>query len=362
MNIFLNDKQIEVIEGETLLETARRTGFEIPSLCYAKGFKHQSSCMVCVVKNQVTGQIIPSCTTFPTEGLKIETDSKEVRTIRKLSLELLLSDHRADCEAPCTMVCPKGLEVEHMLSYYDAERYEEAYQFISEAFSLPEIACDTCKAPCEKACRRGTVDNAVNIREIIKEVLKTHREGDNNCEGDMTGTFGSSLRACEAIQVRRSDLTMTAIDKNAFQSRLGRFTTNEKERLKKSLTTPSRCLHCACAGGNDCKLRLYATSEGIKKSRYEASSVLPAMVKQHVNGKIWFEQAKCIRCGLCVYNSDNGFTFKDRGFGIQVVLPDENRENISESLVEICPTGALYYSVSPVNCETMQLDCFADSQ
>ena len=352
MIIFINDKETGVIEGETLLETARRTGYEIPSLCYAKGFKHQSSCMVCVVKNQATGQILPSCTTFSTEGMKIETDSEEVRTIRKLSLELLLSDHRADCEAPCTMVCPKGLEVEQMLSYYDAEQYEEAYQLISEAFSLPDIACDTCKAPCEKACRRGTVDSAVNIREIIKELLESWQS--LHCEGDNPELYQHSglLRK----------LPMTAIDKNAFKSRLGRFTTNEKERLKKNITTRSRCLHCACAGGNDCKLRLYATSEGIKKSRYEASSALPAMVKQHVNGEIWFEPAKCIRCGLCVYNSENGFTFKDRGFGIQVVLPDENRENISESLVEICPTGALYYSVSPVNCETVQLDCFAGSQ
>ena len=338
MIIFINDKEIVVIEGETLLEIARRSGYEIPSLCYAKGFKHKTSCMVCVVKNQVTGQIMPSCTTFPTEGMKIETDSKEVCTIRKLSLELLLSDHRADCEAPCTMVCPKGLEVELMLCYYDAERNKEAYQLISEAFSLPDIACDTCKAPCEKACRRGTVDNAVNIREIIKELLKTWQT--RRCGGDIT-TIGTHTRHCVDNNPKQFEVTK---NKNAFQSRLGRFTTSEKERLKKSITTPSRCLHCACAGKNDCKLRLYATSEGIKKSRYEASSALPAMVKQQVNGEIWFEQAKCIRCGLCIYNSENGFTFKDRGFGMQVVLPDENRKNISKSLAALCPTGALYFS------------------
>jgi uncharacterized Fe-S cluster protein YjdI len=43
-----------------------------------------------------------------------------------------------------------------------------------------------------------------------------------------------------------------------------------------------------------------------------------------------------------VYNSRNGFTFKDRGFGIQVVLPEENAVHVNEALAELCPTGALY--------------------
>jgi len=66
------------------------------------------------------------------------------------------------------------------------------------------------------------------------------------------------------------------------------------------------------------------------------------MRKEHVTGSMWFEPAKCIRCGLCVYNSNNGFTFKDRGFGMQVVIPDGNKMNVSEELTELCPTGALY--------------------
>ncbi len=275
--------------------------------------------MVCAVKNKANGQIIPSCTTYPTEGMSIETDSEEVHNVRVLSLELLLSDHRADCEAPCSMVCPKDLDVEEMLGYYDTGQYENAYELIAGAFPLPEIGCDTCKAPCEKACRRGTLDSPVSIRNIIKEIA------------------GMSL---QTLPEREKQSRET--DKNKYQSRLGRFTANEKERLKATIKTTSHCLHCACAGRMDCKLRLHATSEGIKRPRYETSSTLPVMNKQKINGNMWFEQAKCIRCGLCVYNSENGFTFKDRGFGMQVVLPEENRENIRENLAELCPTGAIY--------------------
>ena len=170
MVITINNKEIEVLEGDTLIEVARRAGFRVPSMCYAKEAKHKSSCMVCVVRNSVSGQMIPSCSTYPVEGMRIETDSEEVSRLRALSLELLLSDHRADCEAPCTLVCTQGLDVERMLYLNDAGRYGEARSLLAAVFSLPAVGCDTCKAPCEIACRRGTVDKAVEIRAIIKEL------------------------------------------------------------------------------------------------------------------------------------------------------------------------------------------------
>lgn len=318
MQITIDHKNIEVLKGETILETARRSGFEIPSMCYAQGAQHKSSCMVCAVKNLANGQIIPSCTTKPEEGMQIESNSEEVKQIRTMSFELLLSDHRADCEAPCSMVCPHGLDVEHMLSFYDKGAHKEACEIIKGAFPLPQISCDNCKAPCEKACRRGSIDQSVSIREIIREVVAMFETDEIN-----------------PVDNRK-------IDKKLFQSRLGRFSESEKQRLKDTVITPSRCLHCACAGSSDCKLRSYATQEAIKRPKYNVSSELPIMNRIQVTENMWFEQAKCIRCGLCVYNSKNGFTFKDRGFGMQVCLPEENRKNISAHLADLCPTGALY--------------------
>ena len=338
MYITINQTEVEVLVGENLLETARRTGCNIPSLCYAKGAQHKASCMVCAVKNYDTGQIVPSCETFPTEGMHVDTESDEVRMIRTLSLELLLSDHRADCEAPCSMVCPQGLDIGRILNLYDTGRHEKARSLIACVFDLPALGCDHCKAPCEKICRRGTVDQSIPIRAVIRELVGNCGSTSTNVEED----------------IRK-------VDKAMFQSRLGRFTENEKKWLRDTRSldgealnevktakpstklNPSGCLHCACVGREDCKLRFYATAAGIKRPRYEmSSSALPVMRKQHVTGNIWFEPAKCIRCGLCVYNSNNGFTFKNRGFGIQVVIPDENRENVGEELAELCPTGALY--------------------
>lgn len=318
MQITINNREVEIQPGETLLEAARRVGYAIPSLCYAKGAKHRSSCMVCAVKNCDNGQILPSCSTLPTEGMHIEADSDEVRQIRRLSLELLLSDHRADCEAPCTLVCPAGLDVERVMHFYDTARPEAAAALVAGAFALPAIGCDTCKAPCEKACRRGTVDRPVPIRTIIRQLAHGAEKG--------------------------MPLAAAPPDKSRFGSRLGRFTEREKERLKESTAAPSTCLHCACEGKSGCKLRQYAAEAGIKRSRYEASSALQAQQRVHISGRLWFEPAKCIRCGLCVYNSDNGFTFRSRGFGMDVVVPDERKASIKEELSGLCPVGALYLS------------------
>ncbi|MDF9829029.1 2Fe-2S iron-sulfur cluster-binding protein [Parabacteroides sp. PF5-6] len=319
MQLTINNTAVEIREGETILEAARRVGYTIPSLCYAPGARHKSSCMVCAVRNTANGQIIPSCTTYPTDGMQIDTENEEVKLVRTLSLELLLSDHKADCEAPCSMVCPKGLDVERMLAYYDTGEMEKAHLLIAAAFALPEVGCTDCKAPCEKACRRGSIDQAVAIREIIQDVIARSTE--------TPGQEGQPI---------------PKNDKNQYYSRLGRFTAKEKERLKETVTTPSRCLHCACAGRTDCKLRRYATAEGIKRPRYEASTALPVMEKQQISEHLWFEPAKCIRCGLCVYNSTNGFTFQDRGFGMQVVLPEANRSHIGDEFAALCPTGAIY--------------------
>jgi len=196
MQIKINNIEIEAFEGEKIIEAARRHGIEIPALCYAAGYQHQPSCMVCVVKNIETGQIVPSCATVATEGMCLDSGSDEVVALRRQSLELLLSDHIAVCRPPCK----------------------------------PE----------------------------------------------------------------------------------------------------------------ECTLRKYALALRAKWNRYPRYSALKAAQPQYISGHFWFDVTKCIRCGLCVYNSKDGFTFKGRGFGMEVVLPPESAPNVDESLCKICPTQALY--------------------
>ena len=340
MIIRIDNKEVEVRADETLFQIARRLGKNIPSMCFVEGAKHHSSCMVCMVKNEESGQMIPSCSTYPVEGMQIDTESEEVKEMRRLALELLLSDHRADCEAPCSMVCPQHLDVEKMLYYWDEHRYDEARHLVASVLDLEHLACDDCKRPCEKACRRGTVDKHVEIVEIIHQLAASGMKNEDYSSHEQSkihSSFGSEATILHS-SFKQSDHSSF----KRFTSRIGRFTEKEKEWLKVSVTTDSTCLHCACSAQNDCKLRQYATESGITSSRYGVASDLPFKIKKHVIGRLWFEPAKCIRCGLCVYNTKDAFTFKGRGFNMQVVIPNESREHVSEDIAKLCPTGALY--------------------
>lgn len=321
MKIYIDNKEVEVCGQDTLLTELRRLGIEVPTLCHSEQHRHVASCMVCMVKNVSNGQMIPSCSTKPTEGMRIETSSEEVLDMRRLSLELLLSDHRADCEAPCTQVCAKGLDVAQLLLYYDRGETAKAKAVLMAKKEAGETVpfCDGCeKTPCEKACRRRTIDSPVAIREIIAEVEQS------------------------AIAPAIDFTSAAKLGKDQFCSRLGRYTETERERMKEIYDTHSRCLHCACEGREKCALRQLSNKAGIRSSRFGVSSALPVKEQIKVTDRLLFEPAKCIRCGLCVYNTEDGFTFQNRGFDMQVVIPENSKKNIDEEIARICPTGALF--------------------
>jgi outer membrane protein assembly factor BamB/ferredoxin len=96
----------------------------------------------------------------------------------------------------------------------------------------------------------------------------------------------------------------------------------------------------SCTSKNTCRLRQHAITYKAHFRRYAVSNDKSRdNTPQAVGKNIVFEQAKCIKCGLCVYNSNDGFTFMGRGFDMQVVPPARDGE--WENLVELCPTGAI---------------------
>ena len=101
ITILLNGKKIKVEAGKTILEVANANGIEIPTLCHDEELKPFGSCWVCAVKVKNRRGFVTSCGTEVLDGMEIETDSEEVRNARKMALELWLSDHDANCEAPC---------------------------------------------------------------------------------------------------------------------------------------------------------------------------------------------------------------------------------------------------------------------
>ena len=113
--ITVNGKVVEAPEGATLLDAARLAGAEVPTLCYLKEAGALTSCMICVVRDAATGRLLPSCATAATDGISVETDCAEVRAARREVLLMLLNEHAGDCGAPCSRICPAGLNIPRML-------------------------------------------------------------------------------------------------------------------------------------------------------------------------------------------------------------------------------------------------------
>ncbi|MGM0650602.1 MAG: molybdopterin-dependent oxidoreductase [Bacteroidota bacterium] len=162
LNIILNGKAVQGIAGETILQLATRLGIHIPTLCYDNRLKPFSSCFVCVVEIEGRGTQ-PSCSTEITEGMKINTDNETVRKARKTALDLLLSNHYADCVGPCKETCPAGVDVQGYISLIEKKQYSEAIALIKETNPFPAVCGRVCVRPCEAACRRNLLDEGTAV-------------------------------------------------------------------------------------------------------------------------------------------------------------------------------------------------------
>ena len=166
---------INVPEGTTVLQAAQSVGIEIPSMCYLEGCSNHPTCMVCMVRNNKNQQMLPSCATIATEGMDLASDDAEVFEARKEAVELLLSDHVGDCEAPCRVACPAYMDIPKMNRFIAAGKFDEALKIVKEEIALPGILGHICSAPCEKVCRRKDVDQAVSIC-LLKRISADEEE------------------------------------------------------------------------------------------------------------------------------------------------------------------------------------------
>ena len=107
----VDNQEVSIQEGTFLLKALQELGHNVPHLCNYEGLEHYTSCMLCLVKNVKTGQLIPSCSLKVEPDMEIITHDDEIVEARKMGLDLLLSDHVGDCEAPCTKACPAHMNI-----------------------------------------------------------------------------------------------------------------------------------------------------------------------------------------------------------------------------------------------------------
>ena len=159
----IDGRKVTVDVGRTLLDAARQLQIDVPTLCYHDGYPSSSSCMVCLVKDEKTGKLIPSCTAPAADGMVISASTDEVIEARRNALELLLGEHVGDCEGPCHRICPAHMEIPLMIRLIASGRLREAASLVKRDIALPAVLGRICPAPCEKGCRRRLHDGPVSI-------------------------------------------------------------------------------------------------------------------------------------------------------------------------------------------------------
>jgi len=164
----IDGRRVRVPDGATLLAAAAAAGVRVPALCHLEGHPHHTSCMVCLVEDLASGALLPACAAAAAEGQEVSTASARAGAARRASLELLLSEHAGDCEAPCTRACPAHADVPSAVRRLLENDSAGALAAMQEALALPRTLAHVCPAPCERACRRGRLDSAVRICFLLR--------------------------------------------------------------------------------------------------------------------------------------------------------------------------------------------------
>ena len=89
VEISLDGRPVQVLEGTTLLQACRQEGIDTPTLCFLESLTPVNVCRVCVVEVEGSRTLVPACSRVAEAGMKVQTDSERVRLSRRLVLELL---------------------------------------------------------------------------------------------------------------------------------------------------------------------------------------------------------------------------------------------------------------------------------
>ncbi|PTN37694.1 sulfide/dihydroorotate dehydrogenase-like FAD/NAD-binding protein [Desulfonatronum sp. SC1] len=109
INLTIDGKPVAVKTGATVLEAARQAGVAVPTICDHKDLSPYGACRMCIVEIEGVRGFPTSCTTPTAEGMQVRTSSPELVTLRKRTLELMLSGHPNSC-----LVCPHREACESM--------------------------------------------------------------------------------------------------------------------------------------------------------------------------------------------------------------------------------------------------------
>lgn len=156
VNIKINGQSMSVPADYTILQAARDAGINIPTLCYLKDISQTGSCRMCVVEVKGARNLQAACVYPVSEGLEVMTNTPKVRASRKVTLELLLSNHERKC---LTCVRSRNCELQTLADElgvtditYEGIRSEHEIDDLSPSIIRDNNKCVLCRR-CVSVCK-----------------------------------------------------------------------------------------------------------------------------------------------------------------------------------------------------------------
>jgi len=138
LKLKINEIDIEVEEGLTVLQACEQAGVEIPRFCYHEKLSIAGNCRMCLVEMEKSPKPIASCAMPAANGMVIKTNTEKIEKSRKGVMEFLLANHPLDCP-----VCDQGgecdLQDQSMFYGIDKSRFKENKRYVPEKYMGPLV-------------------------------------------------------------------------------------------------------------------------------------------------------------------------------------------------------------------------------
>ncbi|MCI8470103.1 MAG: 4Fe-4S binding protein [Clostridia bacterium] len=198
ITLTIDDQEVQVKKGTTILQAAKQVGIDIPTLCFLKDINEVGDCRMCIVEVEGRRGFATSCIQKVEEGMVVHTNTQNVLEARHVILDLIISNHAKDC-LTCTRSgnCElQALATKFNISKVEFEGERGKHEIDDLSPSIVRdfnkcILCRRCVAACKNIQEIGAIDCINRGFESCISTVGDHSLNDVNC------TFcGQCIEAC----------------------------------------------------------------------------------------------------------------------------------------------------------------------